>query len=945
MARTACARALLLIVCGLLALAPPAPAQPGDAGAKVQEYRRLLQQAKAQGLDTREAEALDQRSRAAAGAGRHDEAARYLDEAIAKLRALVKNAPGPTPAAKGARAPVLVIPFTHHYAGPGGYYAPAAEVRQMATFFHQQQIPGTLFFDGILVERLLQEDPSLLPQINAWNLPLGYHGEETHGPYPVASDLCAEVYPLREAQGYSGRWSLTTGVDWLTGVKLVEQRYTHAIPYRLDDRRMLQRQRETASDLTRVGGLKLVQQTFGRDVSMMTSHALESAPEGYAFRRLSRFGFDQPAVPIALHALKIFGIPQLAERAMSIAGADASVFWIMGRIMCKGDDTGEAPARLRPLREHLGSLDRRQPRVLVMGFSRLDPADAAQTVGYLNREFFAQNPGSGWASGETLANSFEPEKGAQPTRAQLLELAGALSAAWQQRPPDVVTAGGLTWSLCDLYEAYARALAAYGQTNTLPEQVTLAALYGPIAESGRAALRETVELSLADLVAAAGQVARGALAGSDDRFVPATTTVGGRTLNAAELLAAWAAAYQRLSRGESGGVRVPPAGLFPPYADVLDAIFRPRAVQPVCYTKGQLWTVKPVRAKGQAAAAAAAVPVDQPAGDGAFDLVFAANLSGSGRCYREDPNGADLYRARFDPTGGASGLQRLTRRAGEAEWFPAMSPDGRYVAYNHDAGAGPRALHEVRALDTVTGRDVALVANARFPSFSADGQWLTCSTRTGPSTRIVVMPFRPATDGAPAVGAARVVADERHGAERVEDPAFFPDGRRLVFHRKPDRETPAGLAVIGIDGAGFTPITPANGSGHAAVGPDGHSVVATTSGRGGVIQISEIDGRWREPVPLALPSSTAAFTPFEPRFGGVEQVRHTYLEWVARDWLLVTSHGSDARGRFSFARLYLAHCPAGGPPRLVDLSSALEQAAGRRGADFCTGAGRLLTRR
>ena len=139
--------------------------------------------------------------------------------------------------------PVFVLAFTHHYAGPGGYYASAGEVRKVAGMFHDLKIPGTLFFDGILVERLLKEEPAIFKDINEWNLSLGYHGEETHGPYPVPSDLAAEAYNLKAAQGYKGIWSLNTGKPWKEAVQQVIDRYSHSLPWKIDEKtRMLRSQ-------------------------------------------------------------------------------------------------------------------------------------------------------------------------------------------------------------------------------------------------------------------------------------------------------------------------------------------------------------------------------------------------------------------------------------------------------------------------------------------------------------------------------------------------------------------------------------------------------------------------------------------------------------------------------------------------------------------------------
>ncbi|MFH0880615.1 MAG: hypothetical protein V2A34_12945, partial [Lentisphaerota bacterium] len=494
-------RICLGLLAGLFLLSAPLSAQPpprGGAG-KLRQFQEQLEAAKAEGVDTTRAEELSRLSHRAMKSGNRQEADALIEQAIEALPAQkpgVKTSPvspvehasprGAKPAPSVGQAPVFLMAFTHHYSGPGGYYPRTEEVAQIGSFFHGSGIRGTLFFDGILIERLQQEAPDLIGQIRAWDLPLGYHGEETHGPYPVGSELMGEVYRLPEAQDYQGVWSLTTGKLWDEAVRSVVERYSHARPYAIDPAtRRLERRDASPTDLSRVGGLALVQQVLGKDVAMMTSHGLESAPEGFAFRQMSRFGFDQPAIPTALHALRIFRVEQLADRLMSIAGRDISIFWHMGRLTCKGDSAAEAGWRLGPLRRELESLDLSQPRLLLVGFSKLDESEAQQTVDYVNREFIPAHPGSAWVSGDTLPGFFEAEKEFAPTPSDLAAAARALLDGWQGRPPDYVTVGSRVYSLCDVYESLLLAWSGYLEQGRFPDRVQLGPLYGPLLEDPR----------------------------------------------------------------------------------------------------------------------------------------------------------------------------------------------------------------------------------------------------------------------------------------------------------------------------------------------------------------------------------------------------------------------------------------------------------------------------
>lgn len=953
--------------------APPADGPRG----KMLRYEQLLTAAKANGIDTQSAEKLNQLSRKAAKSKDMEEAGKLLDQAIADLTAALpasaiatadnasRNSDSRSPRqgerqttavntvgpAGAPQAPVFLIAFTHHYAGPGGYYATPDEVKKTGEIFVKYQIPGTLFFDGILIERLQKEDPALIAKIRALNLPIGYHGEETHGPYPVASELLGEVYTLKEAHGYDGPWSLTSGKDWNTAVKLVMDRYSHSRPWSVDEStRMLNRQQCVETDMTREGGLSLVQKVFGKDVSMMPSHALESAPEGYAFRRMSRFGFDQPAVPVALHALRIFRIGKTADRVMSIAGENESLFWHMGRITCKGDETGEA--NIRSVRRRLAELDRSRPRLLLVGVSHANDDDFRNATTYLNQDFFPANPASGWVTGDTLPNFFEPEKGWHPTLAEIRMAANALIRDWTTRPPDSIAVGNRVASLCDVYEALIQALAGAAFDGKMPAGVDLHPLYGPVTENGNACLKTSTSVSRGNVIAAARLAVRSMEKAQGDRFIPATTRLPEGQLNAAEFLYAMAQAVAAFDGSPNVSFTVPPSNIFPPYADVLQDVFKPKSIQPLCYTKGQLWTIKPVRLidtlgksqtpelfrKTNAVPGAAA---DVSAGSSRLCLVFASNLDSAEPCYRDAHAGADLYRVDFNPaTLQAGNLVRLTSRPGLAEWFPAFSPDRSIVAYDCEEtapGAGNRrSLH---LIDTSTGIDTELAKNARFPAFSADNRMLFYSRQSQGAHSLISAPVIKANGYK--LGRETPIADSRSlGLELAEDPCPFPDRSAVAFHRKASGSGGAGIALIGTDGKGLQGLTEYDGSGHAAVSPDGKTIACTRSRDGRVILIRRINDNWSAPQELPLSTSASDYVAMDSRFAQVKEVRHSYIEWVAPDAFLLTSHGANGPKSFTFARIFLVKLKGPGQrPELIDVSSAVEALAGKTGKDFCSASG------
>jgi hypothetical protein len=927
--------------------------------AKVMEFHQLAKSAKAMGMDTSAEEALELKSRNAARAGKREEAVLLLEQALKSLRERTRieneksvSADSKKDESGKEKKPVFVLAFTHHYAGPGGYYAPAAEVRKVAEIFHDLKIPGTLFFDGILVERILKEEPSVFKDINDWRLSIGYHGEETHGPYPVPSDLAAEVYNLKAAQGYKGVWSLNTGKPWKEAVQQVTDRYSHALPWKMDEKTGMLERREPANfDGSKIGGLALVQKTFGRDVSMMPSHALESAPEGFAFRKMSSFTFDQPAMPTASHALRIFRIQNLEDKAMSIAGDNISIYWFMGRLTCKGDRFGgECGGKVGVVRNSIENLERSEPRLVLMGLSHVDVDEVSASARYLNREFFPTNPGSCWVSPETLPSFFEGEKEYSPNMADLRMISERLLSDWKGRPPGFIDCDGRRISLCDAFEGLASGLSSIRSgTAKDRDRIKLFPLYGPLLEDDSSLLVKPVNIPLEDIVKTAVLLFPRTGKIPEDRFIPKSVKVSGYELNPAEFLFAMAKAYLMMSEGKEKTVALQPSRAFPAYADTLDLVFKPSSKQPLCYTKGQLWTVKAARLKGGSDYVKDAVPEKAATAPDARKIffVFSSNLeSSSGGACRDDIKGADLYSAVYrvgDVT--VSNLRKLTTKANEAEWFPVLAPEGDFILYNRTVprNRGP-AINEIRYVRVKDGTDNLLLDNARFPSVSKDGRSIVFSMSGISGGRICRTPLV-RTQNRLETGDVSTVADSRHGAEKVEDPSFFPDAGKIAFHLKEDKKSAAALGVISVDGTAFEKLTPDTGFGHASVSPDGDTIACTVSRSGRLAVINRGAAGWGRPIELDLSTEPSDYLKYDGRFKDADKVAHSYVEWADSDLLFLSSHGADASGKFLFSKIFLVEFRKDkkSVAKLHDLSGAIEKTAGKNQKDFCTSAGKVVS--
>jgi len=88
-------------------------------------------------------------------------------------------------------------------------------------------------------------------------------------------------------------------------------------------------------------------------------------------------------------------------------------------------------------------------------------------------------------------------------------------------------------------------------------------------------------------------------------------------------------------------------------------------------------------------------------------VLFDSNRSGSFGIYLQHPVG--------------SGLQKVIDSPAE-EMFPAIAPDRQWVAYARARSTSLRAPAEIRLCRLDGSDDRLLLANATFPSFTADGR-------------------------------------------------------------------------------------------------------------------------------------------------------------------------------------------------------------------------------
>ncbi|MBC8183523.1 hypothetical protein H8E88_20715 [candidate division KSB1 bacterium] len=209
-------------------------------------------------------------------------------------------------------------------------------------------------------------------------------------------------------------------------------------------------------------------------------------------------------------------------------------------------------------------------------------------------------------------------------------------------------------------------------------------------------------------------------------------------------------------------------------------------------------------------------------------VVFAANLESTGSVCREDPSGADLYSVHFDLlTKSVSDLKRLTNYNDASEWFPSLSPDTKWVAYNYQK----IIYNEVRLINRETGFETVIFNGGRFPEWIGDSELLISNKRIKDEKDVYKVELD-LTGDEPIVKSSQRITNRNNcpGTSLASDAYPFPDGQQFAFHiLRENGQSGAAMATINLDGTNFQRITDWDGSGHGIVNSNGKEIICSTS--------------------------------------------------------------------------------------------------------------------
>lgn len=238
-----------------------------------------------------------------------------------------------------------------------------------------------------------------------------------------------------------------------------------------------------------------------------------------------------------------------------------------------------------------------------------------------------------------------------------------------------------------------------------------------------------------------------------------------------------------------------------------------------------------------AVAAALSLPIAACHSDNTTGIpAISAKVEGSNRPLRDD---IAFFTYQFDPAGNlavmnSDGSGRRPLTGGERGFEPAISPDGRRIAFSRVTDLGVSAIY-VMNIDGTNATPIVqgLVFNPG-PVWSPDGCQIAFRSNheglTGPDARISII-------NADGTGLHQVTPEPGPNDFAFDEgPTWSPDGTRLAFTRN------AALQVINVDGTGMTALPNEDMAQSASWSPDGQRIAYMSVDPVGEVHVRNADG-------------------------------------------------------------------------------------------------------
>ncbi len=315
-----------------------------------------------------------------------------------------------------------------------------------------------------------------------------------------------------------------------------------------------------------------------------------------------------------------------------------------------------------------------------------------------------------------------------------------------------------------------------------------------------------------------------------------------------------------------------------------------------------------------------------------YYIIFASNLNSSGGVHREDATGADLYSVKFNSASKTvSDLTRLTTDDTASEWFPSLSPDLKWVAFNYTKSS----VNEIRLINLSTKEITSVYTGGRYPEWLDNSKLLISNEK--PGKKGIYQLELNLSGTKPILISEKAITDtiKCPGTSQQSDAYPFPGNSKIVFHSIKSGEYVSAVSIINMDGTGFSNLTNWEGVGHAITNTTGDEVVYA-SANNGIPMVMKTATKLK--FALTLPKTGSEMSSYGNPFAGYPAVHWTYPAWGISDHSLIFSaQAANSGGTYEKSRIYLTIFDTSWKNvQITDLSTLIESLSGKTGKEFCT---------